>query len=249
VGLSPRKSLRIEHTSERHQNARNQGIAEARQAQLWQTTHASSSGGTPPKTATRYLVTIISCSKRVWMQCPGCPTCGQVHEFSAAGCKLYRRSLDFGCPTCMPKQKAFCSCRGISANELLAAEWHEDNPDPATVNQGSTTRYKWRCADAACGHVWETKPAHRSKFGGSNCPKCAIKDQYRGMRHSSLGVGRPELLLEWDGQKNQLPAAEVSCSSGRKVWWLCKYCGHSWETTVELRALKYHGCPRCSEGG
>ncbi len=116
--------------------------------------------------------------KRVWLQCPGCPTCGEVHQWEATGNSLLGRGAQGAimvCPCCSSKGGSFCSCHAISANPRLAAEWHEDNPPPATVAQGSNKSCKWRCSEAACGHVWEAKPLNRSLVSGTSCPECDRK--------------------------------------------------------------------------
>ena len=56
---------------------------------------------------------------------------------------------------------------------------------------------------------------------------------------------RPELLEEWDNEKNYpLTPDMVSKGSHRKVWWRCK-AGHSWLTDVRVRTGG-SGCPYCA---
>lgn len=56
----------------------------------------------------------------------------------------------------------------------------------------------------------------------------------------------PELLTEWDYEKNDpnLLPDKISTGSNRKVWWKCSK-GHSWQDTVVRRT---HGkkCPYCT---
>jgi rubrerythrin len=33
--------------------------------------------------------------------------------------------------------------------------------------------------------------------------------------------------------------------STQKVWWICKICGHSWDTDIYHRAKDHIGCPVC----
>ncbi len=184
--------------------------------------------------------------KRVWMRCHGCPNCGEVHEWESSANRLSLAASTLGCRACT-SVRAFCSCRAISANKRLAAEWHEDNPAPTTIPQGSGNKYKWRCSDAACGHVWVAMPSQRSKVGGNNCPASDRRARNHTL-HPSVALGRPELLAEWDKGKNTVLATDVRCGSGKLVWWLCRECGHSYEAVVYLRAVKGHGCPSCSKG-
>lgn len=62
----------------------------------------------------------------------------------------------------------------------------------------------------------------------------------------SLATERPDLAAEWDAIKNRpLTPANVTVGSGRKVWWLCPRCNHSWAAVIGSRARGY-GCPACA---
>lgn len=55
---------------------------------------------------------------------------------------------------------------------------------------------------------------------------------------------RPELLVEWDLERNApLTPKDVTFGSHKKVWWCCKN-GHSWQTAVYTRSGGA-GCPYC----
>ena len=54
----------------------------------------------------------------------------------------------------------------------------------------------------------------------------------------------PELLNEWNYEKNNIMPSDISIWSKNKVWWKCKE-GHSWEATPNHRK-KGQGCPYCS---
>ena len=55
---------------------------------------------------------------------------------------------------------------------------------------------------------------------------------------------RPELMNEWDYNKNtDLKPNQVTEHSGKKAWWKCKE-GHEWYAVIDSRA-KGHGCPIC----
>jgi very-short-patch-repair endonuclease len=60
----------------------------------------------------------------------------------------------------------------------------------------------------------------------------------------SLMTESPALAAEWDIVKNgDLSPSNVTTGSGRKVWWICSTCEHSWPAAVYTRAR--HGCPQC----
>ena len=51
---------------------------------------------------------------------------------------------------------------------------------------------------------------------------------------------------EWDYSKNETFPSDYTIGSGRKVWWLCSICGHSWKSRIDHRA-KGVGCPQCAK--
>lgn len=57
----------------------------------------------------------------------------------------------------------------------------------------------------------------------------------------------PELVSEWDYEKNRkLNISDFSYGSNKKIWWICKK-EHSWEATIKSRTGKQkRGCPQCS---
>jgi hypothetical protein len=61
-----------------------------------------------------------------------------------------------------------------------------------------------------------------------------------------LKTTHPELIKEWDFEKNTYSWDTISTSSGKKVWWKCAK-GHSWDTRVYVRTGKNGGtgCRYC----
>lgn len=54
----------------------------------------------------------------------------------------------------------------------------------------------------------------------------------------------PELLSEWNYERNDVEPINISIWSKRKVWWKCKE-GHEWLSSMNNRHKKV-GCPYCS---
>jgi len=187
-----------------------------------------------------------SSKERVWLQCHGCPDCGEVHEWSPRVVDLTQFGDNFVCPYCESRGTGkFCSCRSIATSKRLAAEWHDANSPPIQVALGTEIKHKWRCSEAHCGHVWEASPRHRSSHG-SNCPECSQKGNRRG-KHLNLAEARPDLVPEWDEERNACPATGVTCGSNYVAWWVCKDCGGSWQARVANRATSGYGCSKCQE--
>lgn len=69
------------------------------------------------------------------------------------------------------------------------------------------------------------------------------------VNHKSLAEERPDLLKEWDYEKNNelgIFPDKVTCRAGKKVWWKCSK-GHSYFTLISSRTGgRESGCPICS---
>lgn len=61
---------------------------------------------------------------------------------------------------------------------------------------------------------------------------------------NDLCTKRPDLVKEWDQDKNELDPHNVTEGSNKKVWWKCEN-GHEWEASVNSRTHGT-GCPVCA---
>lgn len=55
----------------------------------------------------------------------------------------------------------------------------------------------------------------------------------------------PNLLLEWDYEKNETDPEHLSFGSNKKVWWKCHKCGYEWPASISHRSHG-RGCPNCA---
>jgi hypothetical protein len=61
-----------------------------------------------------------------------------------------------------------------------------------------------------------------------------------------LASTNPELIPEWDKERNAgLKPYDVLASSHKKVWWKCSN-GYQWYSDIRYRAQKKRGCPYCT---
>ena len=63
---------------------------------------------------------------------------------------------------------------------------------------------------------------------------------------NDLETLRSDLAKEWDFQKNKFLPSDITCGSGKKVFWICSKCGYKWNTTIQRRARYGTGCPECA---
>ena len=62
---------------------------------------------------------------------------------------------------------------------------------------------------------------------------------------NDLATLYPELAEEWHERNLPLTPQQVTCSSARKVWWICVQ-GHEWRAIISNRTKHGQGCPYCS---
>lgn len=120
--------------------------------------------------------------------------------------------------------------------------WKENNNinlDPQKLTYGSNKKAFWKCPK---GHIYIG--SIKSKFLGRGCNICAGKQILKG--YNDLKTSYPELIEEWDYEKNEIQPEEIAKSSSKKVFWKCKRCNHSWQASVRNRTYNKTGCPKCS---
>lgn len=108
------------------------------------------------------------------------------------------------------------------------------------IYENNNTNLLWKCFKPDCGEIFKMTWANISR--GQDCACC------HGMQvglSNCLATKNSELSQEWHPTKNEsLTPYDVTCNSGKKVWWICDK-GHEWETTVANRN-KGKGCPFCA---
>ena len=128
----------------------------------------------------------------------------------------------------------------VSENRALVSEWNYDKNigiSPQDYSCGSNKKVWWICDK---GHEWEALINNRNK--GRGCPYCSNRRVLIG--YNDLQTVNPELVAEWDYEKNgNLVPQMFTQHSGKKIWWLCEN-GHSWEASIDNRS-KGKGCPVC----
>ena len=130
----------------------------------------------------------------------------------------------------------------IIENLELMKEWDweankKEGLDPNKLTLGSTKKANWICSK---GHKW--KSSINGRGIGYGCPYCSNQKILPG--YNDLATTNPELLQDWDYEKNTLRPTEITAHSQRKAWWKCSK-GHSYIASTAHKT-EGRGCPYCS---
>ena len=176
-------------------------------------------------------------SSNIWWKC----TEADDHIYAS---RVYKKAIEKqGCPFCAGR-KVTLSNSLLSTHPELAKQWHptkNKNLVPEKVYAGAFKRVWWKCPKGN-DHEYEMLLSDRKR--GYNCPVC------RGLKvvkSTSLEQTNPELLKEWNYDKNNIKPSEITVNSNKKVWWKCdKAIDHVWSVDPNSRHTQKSGCPFCT---
>jgi hypothetical protein len=118
-------------------------------------------------------------------------------------------------------------------NPNLAKQWHPSKNGDLTsndVSSGSGIKAWWICIE---NHEWEAVINSRNR--GVGCPYCAGQ---KATEKRNFAVIYPELLKEWDFEKNiHLDPFKITPRASQKVWWKCER-NHSWQATISNKTRR-----------
>ena len=133
----------------------------------------------------------------------------------------------------------------------IASEWHPTkNGDltPEMVAPGSHKKVWWMkpYTDPRTGKhfefEWQSRIVDRA-HKKQGCPYLSGQKVYPGF--NDFVTTNPELLDEWDYEKNlSLKPENFTAGSHKKVWWRCQL-GHEWQVSIRDRVRHRTGCPIC----
>ena len=181
---------------------------------------------------------------KAWWKCPN----GDDHVWQSP--VQSRAKQGQGCPFCSGRRAsstnnllAWCKANGEFGETLIkqfASDLNLDAMDKLTF--GSHAGIWWRCQD--CQNSFSS-PVNRRTSMRTGCPFCS---GHRVSTTNSLEALRPELMSEWDFEKNgALSPSDVTVGSNQKVWWKCRQIlEHVWEMPIVSRTGQNQGCPFCA---
>jgi hypothetical protein len=168
--------------------------------------------------------------------------CGKGHSWKAA---VHTRNAGRGCPYCAGKRalEGFNDLKTL--NPVLAQEWDYEKNEmlPSQVTVGSGKMVWWKCGN---DHSWLMRVTDRNY--GCGCPDCSHRRPVARHPITRRAINifeplSPELIAEWDCDKNELIPTQVSARSSKSAWWICAN-GHSWKARINRRN-DGNGCPYC----
>lgn len=129
----------------------------------------------------------------------------------------------------MPREK-------LSSSEFIELA-QSKNPDFEIIGEyrGPSSRIEIRCRKCGCE---ATRTASALLTRRVRCSTCR-----------SLARARPDLLAEWDYERNdRIDPAKTMAGSMLKAWWKCPVCGRSYAAAIHNR-VQGSGCPACAIAG
>lgn len=131
----------------------------------------------------------------------------------------------------------------LERNPDIAAQWDivRNAPlRPEHVKPRSTKVVSWICLK---GHSYLASCDNRVG-NSSGCPYCSNK---LANYENCLGTTYPELLKEWDYEKNGgVTPWKILPNYSKKVAWKCWIKRHSWSVSPNSRVSQKSGCPFCA---
>lgn len=123
----------------------------------------------------------------------------------------------------------------------VLTQWNYKKNDitPREITTDYHKKVWWVCPNR---HEWEATV--NSRLRQNKCPYCSGLLPVKGK--TDLITTDPELLKDWNYEKNTINPNSVTKFSCRKVWWKCSKCGFEWPAAVRSRVNGKFACPRCN---
>lgn len=169
--------------------------------------------------------------KKVWWHCE------KGHHWQAL---ISNRVSGSKCPYCTGHSvlTGFNDLQTLKPELVKEWDWMKNNILPSEVAVKSGNAVWWLCEK---GHSWKMTLCARDR--GSKCPYCNNRKVLEGF--NDLESQNPELVKQWDYEKNTILPSQILHGSKRVVWWKCEH-GHSWQARVNDRDRSPNSqCPYC----
>jgi hypothetical protein len=199
-----------------------------------------------------------SSNKAAYFYCTKLFECGCPHIFeskiSDVVTTVFKRGKN-GCPFCMKggKDKKFCIHESLEGKHPEIAKYWDfgKNGDilPSQVLPNCNDEFFWNCDGCPkCGLIHSYKSSPNTKLSrNTGCSYC-VEGTQSVCPCSSVAVLYPNLLEEWDDEKNSkdINLYQISKGSKREFNWICIINkNHRWVASISNRTYHESGCPDC----
>ena len=121
----------------------------------------------------------------------------------------------------------------------LESEYSENNLKPfSAFTKSSIDKVNWFCKKCKKDYP---KQINKRVYENAGCQICSRKKR----QVIPLSQEFPDLLLDYDSNKNKRDLDFYTRCSGDKVWWKCHICGDEKYRTIKSRAYNRRGCIYC----
>lgn len=148
------------------------------------------------------------------------------------------------CMVCAGKQLlvGFNDFKTLGQKYIHEWDYKKNSVEPHDVLGSSKKIVWWKCS---LGHSWECNTQDKLRNRGG-CPFCKNIRVLKGF--NDLESQCPELMKEWDYEKNIVNPDEITYSTGKElIWWVCeKDYRHKWEESPLRRNTFKWNCPYCA---
>jgi len=180
--------------------------------------------------------------------------CKNNHKYKVS---IHSRIRSGGCKICnapnkienLRKSKLLKGKSFAQAKPELLSEWNYNKNEikPNEISEKSHIQVWFKCIN---NHEWQSTPQRRSR--GDGCPECyrlldkskLVREQKLKKKGLSLADEFPDLIKEWDFDKNEELPEMYGSGSNQNVSWKCSF-GHSWVAKIYNRTGNLSGCPYC----
>lgn len=182
---------------------------------------------------------VATTSKKAWWRCP------HGHEWQTPVVK--RTVRGHGCHQCSNQAVIPGENDLISQAPDIAELFHPTlnaDVDLADLAVFSNKKVWWQC-DSGYDHPY-MRTVYNQVHAKGKCPFCCNRRILPGF--NDLMHNYPELMSEWDFEKNAKEPYEISASSSYVAYWKCEQ-GHEWTASVASRTKhdRIAVCPTCKK--
>lgn len=187
--------------------------------------------------------------KKVWW----IGKCG--HEWQAV---VASRVKGHGCPFCNSNRllPGFNDLQSVYPDLAKVFDEEKNELSVSMLSPYQQRSYYWKCSR---GHSYrknlKTMIKNLDKID-IMCPLCKDSSAYKSSKsltqktpwkvlELTIDKTNPEVLVEWDYDRNVIAPRDITVGSEKKVWWKCLK-GHSYEATPNNHIVLHRGCPYCA---